>query len=295
MSVAVRARAAAITAVVLWGLAPVATRSLISMLPVAPQLIIRYAITSLLVIWWLPASWRRVPRRLRRRLVLVVASSVGYQLFVALGLRTVPASTGSLILSTEPTWILLICTLLLGQRAPRFAWAGLVLSVLGLIGIFGGHVQAGHSPAGLAMVLVAAISWAIYTVVVGPVVAEAGAGATLVLTTVFGTVLITAVLLPFAHFAVLAHLPALAWAELAFLIVFGTLLGVSLWNYGARHLGGAVVGPLLMIVPVVGVIAAALLLGERITLGEAGAGLLVLAGVAGPELARFRVGPPPPT
>lgn len=70
-----------------------------------------------------------------------------------------------------------------------------------------------------------------------------------------------------------------AWAGLAYTVLLGTLLGSGLWVWlMARHPAG-VVAPFSLLVPVVGITAAWLLLGERPMPLELLGGVLVVGGV----------------
>lgn len=72
---------------------------------------------------------------------------------------------------------------------------------------------------------------------------------------------------------------ALAWWGLLFTIVFGTVVGSSIWVWlMARHPAGTV-APFSMLVPVVGILAAWLVLGETPAFGELVGGVLVIGGV----------------
>ncbi|MGO0576092.1 EamA family transporter [Ornithinimicrobium panacihumi] len=80
-----------------------------------------------------------------------------------------------------------------------------------------------------------------------------------------------------------------AWVGLAYTVVLGTVVGSGIWVWlMARHPAG-VVAPFSMLVPVVGILAAWWVLGERPALLELGGGLLVVGGVL--LAARARPGP----
>jgi O-acetylserine/cysteine efflux transporter len=66
---------------------------------------------------------------------------------------------------------------------------------------------------------------------------------------------------------------------LLYTVVIGTILGSGLWTWlMSRHPAG-VVAPFSMLVPVTGMTAAWLILGETVTLSEALGGVLVVGGV----------------
>jgi drug/metabolite transporter (DMT)-like permease len=77
----------------------------------------------------------------------------------------------------------------------------------------------------------------------------------------------------------LASLPPTGWAELVFLGLGSTVAGMLLWNRAIAAAGSARIGPLLYLEPVVSVVSAVVLLGERVPAVTVAAGLLVMAGV----------------
>lgn len=81
-----------------------------------------------------------------------------------------------------------------------------------------------------------------------------------------------------------------ALAGLAYTVLIGTLLGSGLWTALMARYPASRVAPFSMLVPVVGVTAAWLLLGERVSAGELAGSVLVVAGVlyAGMRAGRSR-------
>lgn len=70
-----------------------------------------------------------------------------------------------------------------------------------------------------------------------------------------------------------------AWVGLAYTVLLGTVVGSGIWLWlMARHPAG-VVAPFSMLVPVVGILASWVALGERPALLELGGGVLVVGGV----------------
>src|SRR6516162_2271002 len=111
------ALAAGLGAVIMWGLAPVATRAAVAHLAPLPLLTLRLIAAALVLLPW---AWP-VFRRLRARSASRLAASgllalVGYNLLVTLGLRWLPAATAGLLLATEPVWIMLLGRVFLGER-----------------------------------------------------------------------------------------------------------------------------------------------------------------------------------
>jgi drug/metabolite transporter (DMT)-like permease len=291
------ALAAGLTAVVLWGLAPVATRAVVGHLSPLPLLLLRMVMASLLLLPWAVSAFRRVRHRPRLAGRLVAAGLlglVGYNLLVTLGLRWLPASTVGLLLATEPVWVLVLGRLFSGERGGVRPWLGSAAALAGVAVLAGPGAVTGASGyralAGIGLVLASTLSFAAYTIVLRPLSAELGALPATAASTVVGTVpyLAFAWMLPSAG---LPHLGPVVWADLVFLGVGSTAAGMLLWNFAILADGASRVSMLLYLEPAVSVLAASVFLGEHVTLALAGGGLLILTGVAVASTGRGAVKP----
>jgi drug/metabolite transporter (DMT)-like permease len=276
---------AGLTAVCLWGLAPVATRAAVGHLSPLPLLLVRLTAASLVLLPWAVPVFRRLRPRTAGRLVAAgVLGLVGYNLPVTAGLRWLPAATTGLLLATEPVWVLLLSRVFLGERGGGRAWLGSAVALAGVAVLTGPEAGGGgaggyRALAGAGLVLAATLSFAAYTIVVRPLAAEFGAVRATAATTVVGSVpyLAAAGMLPAAG---LGHLGPSAWAEIGFLALGSTVAGLVLWNVAVLAADVSRVSLLLYLEPAVSVLGAAVFLGERVTLVMVAGGLLILAGVA---------------
>jgi drug/metabolite transporter (DMT)-like permease len=279
------ALAAGLVAVVLWGLAPVATRAAVGHLSPLPLLLIRLAMASLVLLPWAwPVFGRLRPRSAGRLVAAGLLGLVGYNLPVTAGLRWLPAATAGLLLATEPVWVMVLGRLFLGERGGARAWLGSAAALAGVAVLAGpgavGGVGGGYRAlAGTGLVLAGTLAFAAYTITLRPLSRELGAIPATAASTVVGAApyLAAAWTLPGAG---LAHLGPAVWAELAFLAVGSTVAGLLLWNVAVLAGDITRVSLLLYLEPVVSVLGAAAFLRERISLGMIGGGLLILAGVA---------------
>ena len=280
------ALAAGLTAVILWGLAPVATRAVVGHLSPLPLLLIRMVMASLLLLPWAVPAFRRLRRRPRLAGRLVASGLlglVGYNLLVTVGLRWLPASTVGLLLATEPVWVLVLGRLFFGERGGVRPWLGSAAALAGVAVLAGPGAITGASGyralAGIGLVLASTLCFATYTIVLRPLSAELGAVPATAASTVVGTL----PYLPFAWLlpgAGLPHLGLVVWADLVFLAVGSTAAGMLLWNVAILVDNVSRVSLLLYLEPAVSVLAAAVFLGEHVTLAMIGGGSLILAGVA---------------
>jgi len=270
---------AGLIAVCLWGLAPVATRSLVHELAPLPLLTLRQLLAAgVLLPWAVPALRRTDARDLPRFIVAGLLGMVGYNLPVTVGLQWLPASSAGLLLATEPVWVLVIGLVFLGERAGPRVLAGTGVALAGVAVIAG---PAALSPgsgtravAGAALVLVATLAFGGYMIVLRPLSQKYGPVSATATSTVAGA-------LPYLALVGTVWPPRLsapAGAELLFLALGSTVAGMLLWNL-AVVLGGAGISRLLYLEPVVSVLGAMVFLGERATAAVLAGGLLVTAGV----------------
>ena len=281
---------AGLIAVCLWGLAPVATRSLVHELAPLPLLTLRQLLAAgVLLPWAVPALRRIDARDLPRFIVAGLLGMVGYNLPVTVGLQWLPASSAGLLLATEPVWVLVIGLVFLGERAGPRVLAGTGVALAGVAVIAGpaalSPASGTRAVAGAALVLLATLAFGGYMVVLRPLSQKYGPVSATATSSVAGA-------LPYLALAGTAWPPRLsppAGAELLFLALGSTVAGMLLWNLAVVR-GGAGISRLLYLEPVVSVLGAMVFLGERVTAAVLAGGVLVIAGVlmTGDGMARPR-------
>jgi drug/metabolite transporter (DMT)-like permease len=301
------AYAAVLASVVLWGLAPVATRYLVLVADPVGVLGLRFALCGLCYLVVLPWLGLRPARRGRhwlgrrrwsgvrsygpgpawtRRSVLAVLGCgltgiVGYNLFVTLGIRHVPAGLAGILLATEPIWIALLSVAFLGHRlTPPLRWGiGLAFAGVALLGTGEGlHGALSATLAGSALILLGTLMWAVYSVAVGPLARDFGTLRISALTLLAGAVPLVALAGPVLG-AAAGQLGSTGWLVLVLYALGPNLAGILLWNYGLSRLECARAGLLLYLYPVVSVAGGGLLLAEPVTVAMLAGGALVLLGL----------------
>jgi drug/metabolite transporter (DMT)-like permease len=276
--------AAGLAAVVIWGMAPVATRALVLQLAPLPLLVIRMGVAGLVLLPWCRPVLRRPARDHLPRLVIAgVLGMVGYNLPVTIGLQWVPASTAGLILASEPVWLLILAAVFLGERVSRRCWAGAAVALAGVALLAGPSVLSSRGGirelAGMGLIALGTLLFAAYTLVLRPASRACGPVPATAASTVAGS-------LCYAAFAgtvtpgQLGRLPAAAWGELAFLALGSIVVGMLAWNLAVARLPGQRASVLLYLEPLVSVAGAVALLGERLSAGLAVGGALILGGIA---------------
>jgi len=271
---------AGLIAVCLWGLAPVATRALVSQVAPLPLLTMRQLLAaSVLLPWAIPVVRRISARDLPRFVAAGLLVMIGYNLPVTVGLQWLPASSAGLLLATEPVWVLVISYVFLGERAgPRILLgSGVALAGVAVIAAPGVWSSASgmRAVAGAGLVLLATMAFGGYTIVLRPLSEKYGPVPATAASTVVGAVPYVALVGPFWP----SRLSQPAWAELLFLALGCTVAGMLLWNLAVVRGGSARISRLLYLEPVVSVLGAVVLLGEQATAAVVIGGALVIAGV----------------
>lgn len=291
------ALAAIVFAVTMWGMVPVAMRYLVLELTPQTAMVLRLFPAGLLAIIILTAiGVRRItPRDWLRIAIAAIGGNLGYQILAAFGMQTVPASWTGLIFGLEPVFIALFAVLLAGDRLTGWLIAGMAVAMLGTAALMLGSTMLPATDIGLMgliMVTVSTMGWGIYTVVIQPVSRKYGSFEVACLAMGMSS-------LPVALFVkpdlpqVIAAMSATEWVAVAFVVVFGTFLATSAWNYALGHMESSTAGVFLYVQPIVAAIGGILLLGETLTWPLIAGGSLIIAGVAiaqfGPHMRRTRL------
>ncbi|MFN4142455.1 DMT family transporter [Aestuariivirga sp.] len=294
------ALAAVLFAVTMWGLIPVAMRYLVTELSPQAAMVLRLYPAGLLAVLVLISAGgvRRIAWRDWVRIAIAsLAGNLGYQILAAYGMQTVPASWTGLLFGLEPVFIALFAVILAGDRLTPWLIAGIAVSMLGTGALMLGSTLAPSgdvSLLGLVLVTLSTMGWGIYTVVIRPASRKYGA-----LPVASLAMAISALPMPFfvdtSFPSTLASMNATAWMAVGFVVVFGTFLATSAWNYALGHMESSIAGVFLYVQPVVAAIGGVLLLGESLTWPLLLGGVLIILGVAiaqfGPLMRRTRLRP----
>jgi drug/metabolite transporter (DMT)-like permease len=218
-----------------------------------------------------------VPPGQRVRLaVLAFFNITCWNLLVAFGMTMIPSGRAAILAYTMPVWAVPLSIWVLGERLTSRKLLGLVLGMAGLA-LLVGDVFA--SP-GTLLVLGAAISWAIGTVLQKRYPMAMPNGAYTAWIMLLGGVPIFAGALLFEDLGALREIglwPALA---VAYNVIVAFAFAHWAWIKIATSVPVSVFSISMLIIPVVGVLSGMLFLGERPSWSEYAALLLILCALA---------------
>jgi drug/metabolite transporter (DMT)-like permease len=269
-----------------WGSTYLAMRIVVREMPPLPAAGTRFACAgTIMALVALVVDRRRGRPTLRQvmdyALIGVLLLSVGNSL-VMWSERTVPSGIAALIVATVPVWLLLLDGLRPGGQAwTARVWVGTIVGLFGvaLVARPQGEVDRRHWLAILAL-QAACLSWTIgslYAQSVQKRLPLASAAAIEMLAGAACIVLVTHV--SGIDWSPLRAASSSSWGGVAYLVVFGSLVGFTAFAYCLNELPATTVGTYAYVNPVVAVVLGWLVLDEPLTLGLLAGGALILASV----------------
>jgi drug/metabolite transporter (DMT)-like permease len=246
---------------------------------------VRFAIATALLALWAGSRHGpiRAPGWANLPLVLAMGATAvaGYNVFFLYGLELAPASDGAIIVpGFAPVFTVLLGWAVLRERVSRPGVVGLVHAFAGLVFVVdpGGPLEADRL-AGAALFVAGAVCWAIYLLIGRPAIARFGA----VTSTLYATATGTAMLIPFSlaeqGWSDLQDAGADGWLPMVYLAIFGTVLAFVLFYEGVSRIGPARAAAFAMLVPIFGVLASVLLLGEQLAISLVVGGAAIIGGL----------------
>ena len=285
-SVATRAHLSLIAVLVVWAGAFSVIKTLLDHGFAAIDIaILRYAIAApgfALILWrarGLPGLTRRDAARVVAAGLLVV---LGYHLFLNIGARHTTSGIAALVVALAPGMTLALALALGLDRIRARHVLGLALAFAGVaivVALGTGQSLSFESSKGPLIVLGAPLSFALYNVILKPLLGRYDLLALTAATSLIGTV----GLMPLVRVSTVdtvAEISAHDAALILYLGVLATLLGYIGWNAGLRGLGPTRAVTYAYGIPPLAVLIGAVVLDEEVTIWLVVGAALVVGGIA---------------
>ncbi len=206
---------------------------------------------------------------------------IGWHLLSAYGVSLMEAGRASIIAYTMPVWAALLSVPVLGEA---FTWrkvGALLLGMAGMALLVGPDFLAlGRAPLGALLMLAAAVSWATGTVLIKRIAWQASVTTVVGWQLLIGALPIGLGMVLFEGPPRLGEISALAWGATVYVVAFPIIF--CHWAYFSvvRLFPASLAAIGTLLIPVIGVLSSALVLGEVLGLREILALFLVCAALA---------------
>jgi len=274
--------AAMLAAVSLWGPSFVATKIALQEVPPFTIAFLRFFVTSCLLypLWRISSRDTFLDRSSRRYLFFGALFGVTFYFVLSnLGLSFTTAGDAAMLMAAIPVICLVAETLWFRQAIPWRRGLGIIVSIIGVFMVIRQAPSLGGMDRVLGdlLVLAATLCWAAYTLI-GRTLNRVPKLALVAHQAMYGMLMLS----PFALFEMgqwqkPSLIPCLSILYLGLMCSAVTYL---LYNYALKALEASQVSTFLNLVPIIGVIAAVLLLGEQVQLVQMIGGAVILVGVA---------------
>lgn len=273
--------AMALITVMVWGVTFVSTKVLITDgLDPAQIFIIRFTIAYLCAL--LISHDRFMACDIKDELLMIMAGITGGSLYfitenTALSLTF--AANVSLIICCAPILTMILGKILFNDIIKPLAWIGTIIAFTGVgIVVFNSSEKYGINPCGDVLTFVAALSWAIYCLLLKTL--SRRYSNLFITRKVFGYGVITAML----YYILTNDIHGFTITEsiignLLFLSIGASFVCYLMWNASVRNLGAEKTSGYIYIVPLVTILASTLILGEPVTITTLLGTILILGGV----------------
>lgn len=208
----------------------------------------------------------RVPRADRLALAAVgLFTVVGYNMLSAFAQLSTTTTRSAVLSYTMPIWTVLLARAFLGEALDLRRWLGLAFGIAGLFALGWPLVLAGEVTWGTVFALLSGMSWAIGNTIIKrfPIAADTWVVATWQL--VLGALVTGAGMLVVEGLPRSLGLSGPVLAAYAYHVILAQAAATTLWFTILARLPAGIAGIGALLVPAVGVVSAATLLGERPT------------------------------
>lgn len=288
----IRAFAMGLLFALMWASAFTSARMIVVDAPPLTALALRFLLSGALgvgIALALGQSWRLTRAQWRATAIFGVMQNAAYLGLNFVAMQWVEASLAAIIASSMPLMVALAGWLVFKDKLPRQVVLGLVMGFAGVALIMGARIDSGGDPLGIALCLIAAAALTVATLSVRG--ASSGGNLMMVvgLQMLIGAATLAPLALVFETWQV-AWSPRLVGAFLYTTLVPG-LAATWVWFALVARVGAVKAATFHFLNPFFGVVIAALVLSESLTLLDAMGVVVIAAGILLVQLARARPQP----
>lgn len=267
---------AALVVIIIWGVNIAVIKICVAEFPPIFIVGLRFLVLAALLIWWVKPPWKQI------RLIGSLSFVFGGLHFggIFFGLREVEVSTVAIFTLLNTPFAVLFARILLKERFGMQKACGMTIAFIGAYILLGGPATV-TSYLHLTVVFMAVVAWGLGNTIVkmiGPInifALNAWMG-------LFAAVqlLLASLVLETGQLVALQSASMTAWLAFSYTVLLASLVGYGLWYYLIGKYDVIKIVPFTLLVPIVGVLAGVLMMGEVLTFEKVVGGIVALIGVS---------------
>ena len=214
---------------------------------------------------------------------IALVGNVLYQLFFIIGVDYTYSANAAVILGTIPVWVALLSHLFTDEKLTRYKSIGIGLAFTGIVLIVTGS-KAGISIAsktflGDVIILCAAISWGVYTILAKRFLKKYPSTQFTGVMSIVGMVFLLIIGLPNLLHVNWTGISLKGWGGIFYSGLLSIGLAYLIWNNSVSKIGAVRTAAYQNLVPVLGLVFGVVLLQEPLTLQQYSGSALVIVGI----------------
>ncbi|WP_353625654.1 DMT family transporter [Bacillus sp. JCM 19041] len=275
----------ALIAVCFWGISFVSAKAVLPFIDSSTLLLMRFGIGALFLFILLLFSKGAKRPSLRYIPHLFVLSVIGvfvHQLLQLTALLTIDASAAGWMISFAPVFTVALSIVFLHERLTTKKAVGIVTATIGVFLIISGaqgQTVAFSVNIGYFLMLLSTLNWAGYSILLKRMVIPLPPLAITFYTCLIGALLSVPLFITNDGVKQLQLIGAVEWSHLLFLGIFVSGIAYWCWSKAIHTLGASRSSSFLYVEPIATLIAAVLLLHEKIILISMLGGVIIIGGV----------------
>lgn len=268
-----------------WGISFVSTKAVLGKLDPYSLLVLRFGIGALFLLLLLLVLRIRLLvsiKHLPHLMILGVLGVFVHQVLQATALLTIDASSAGWLISFSPIFTVILSLLFLHEKISLTKVIGMVLAVTGVLLVT--TTRSGQSfhlaiNMGFFLMMLSTLNWAVYSVLLRSLKLPYPPLLVTFYMSFLGLLLTTPFIIRNKGWEALSLLTHSEWAHLLFLGIFVSGIAYWYWGKALEVLEASKVSMFLYLEPISTLIAAVLLLQEKIVLISVAGGIIIIIGV----------------
>lgn len=205
-----------------------------------------------------------------------------HQLLQATALLTINATSAGWLISLSPIFTVILTILFLHEKMTITIASGMVLAIIGVLLVT--TTRSGQSfqfalNIGFLLMILSTLNWAVYSVLLKSLKIPYSPLLITFYLSLFGLILTTPFIIRNRGWVSLSFLTSKEWAHLLFLGIFVSGIAYWYWGKALEVLEASKVSMFLYLEPIATLVAAVLLLQEKVFLISVAGGIIIIIGV----------------